>query len=67
LAAARAYHARGQARERAAGIWGLRLREMLRERILDRLPPAEFADAGRDVAERRRDPYSILHEWLQKI
>jgi len=67
LEAAREYHARGRARERAADIWGLRLREMLREKILDRLPAAEFSAAGREVAERRRDPYSILHEWLQKI
>ena len=64
LAAAREYHARGSSRARAADIWRLRLREMLRERLLDRFPEEEFAAAGRDVAERRRDPYSILHEWL---
>ena len=67
LEAAREYHSRGSARERAADIWGFRLREMLRERILDRLPPAEFAAAGREVADHKRDPYSILHEWLEKI
>jgi len=67
LAAAREYHARRQSRERAADIWAIRLREMLRERILERLPAQEFAAGGREVAERRRDPYSILHEWLAKI
>ena len=67
IEAAREYHARGMARERAAEIWGMRLREMLRERILERLPANEFAEAGREVAERRRDPYSILREWLAKI
>ena len=65
--AAREYHARGSTRTRAAEIWGLRLREMLRERLLDRLPASEFAAAGCEVAERRRDPYSILHDWLERI
>ena len=26
-----------------------------------------FDAAGREVAERRRDPYSILHDWLERI
>src|SRR5271168_4736927 len=67
LAAAREYHARGSGRQRAANIWAMRLREMLRERLLDRLPASEFAEGGREVAERRRDPFSILHDWLEKI
>ena len=67
LEAAREYHARGSSRERAAEIWSMRLREMLRERLLERLPADEFLAAGREVAERRRDPYSILHEWTGKI
>lgn len=61
------YHARGSSRERAAEIWSLRLREMLRERLLDRIPDADFAAAGREIAERRRDPYSVLHDWLQRF
>jgi LAO/AO transport system kinase len=67
LEAAREYHARGQARERAAEIWAMRLREMLREKIVDRLPAEQFHAAGEEVAARRRDPYSILHEWLERI
>jgi LAO/AO transport system kinase len=66
LAAAHEYHARGTSRARAADIWAMRLREMLRERVIERLPASEFAAAGREVAERRRDPYSILHEWLDR-
>jgi LAO/AO transport system kinase len=66
LSAAREYHAREKTSDRQAQIWSGRLREMLREQLLDRVPPDEFATAGRDVAERRRDPYSILHEWLRK-
>jgi hypothetical protein len=40
---------------------------MLRERLLDRLPNEDFAAAGREVAEHRRDPYSILHDWLERL
>jgi LAO/AO transport system kinase len=66
LGAAREYHARGESRARGAEIWASRLREMLRERVLDGFPAADFLAAGREVAEHRRDPYSILHEWLGK-
>jgi LAO/AO transport system kinase len=67
LAAARAYHASGLTRNRSAEIWSGRLREMLRERLLDRIPAEDFAAAGREIAERRRDPYSIIHDWLERF
>jgi LAO/AO transport system kinase len=70
LAAAREYHSRGSHESnlaRRAEIWGMRLREMLRERLIDRFPAADFAAAGRDVAERRRDPFSIIDEWLGRM
>jgi len=66
LAAAREYHERGGDPARNARIWSARLREMLREQLLDRVPSEEFVAAGREVAERHRDPYSILREWLEK-
>jgi LAO/AO transport system kinase len=66
LAAAREYHSRGSNAARGAEIWSMRLREMLRERLIDRFPAADFAAAGREVAERRRDPFSIIDEWLKK-
>ena len=52
--------------ERAARIWSVRLRDMLRERLLLRIPEADFVDAGRKVAARRTDPYTILNEWLKR-
>lgn len=67
LGAAREYHTRGSSKARAAEIWSMRLREMLRERVLDRMPAEEFLAAGREVADKRRDPYSILHDWLKRI
>jgi LAO/AO transport system kinase len=65
LAAAEEYRARGRDPGRAAHIWAGRLREMLRDRVLDRVPADEFLTRGREVAERLRDPYSVIHEWLE--
>jgi LAO/AO transport system kinase len=48
-------------------LWAARLREMLRERLLERLPEAEIEAAAREVAARRRDPYSIVKEWLERV
>jgi LAO/AO transport system kinase len=65
LAAVREVDARGENPDRDAQIWAARLREMLRDRLLDRFPAEDFLAAGRAVAAHRRDPYSILHDWLK--
>jgi LAO/AO transport system kinase len=64
LAAVRAYPARGDMERRAAGNWAALLREMLRERLLERFADTDFEKAGEDVAARRRDPYSLVDEWI---
>jgi LAO/AO transport system kinase len=66
LAAARRAEVRGRDAERSAQIWAARLREMLRDRLLDRLAPQEFLTAGREVAAHRSDPYTILNDWLKR-
>jgi LAO/AO transport system kinase len=66
LEAAREYQAQNAGKSHTAEIWSQRLREMLRERLLDRIPEEEFLKAGRDVAEKRSDPYSILNDWIKK-
>src|ERR1035437_10156147 len=66
LDAAREYQAQSTGESHAAEIWSYRLREMLRERSLDRFPEEHFLAAGREVAEKRRDPYSILNDWLKR-
>jgi len=38
----------------------------LREKLIDRVPAEEIALQGREVAARQRDPYSVIHEWLEK-
>jgi LAO/AO transport system kinase len=65
LAAARRAESRGRDAERSAEIWAARLREMLRERLLDRFSTEDFLTAGREVASHKRDPYTILHDWLK--
>lgn len=51
---------------RVEQLWQLRLREMLRERLLERYSPGQFASAAREVAARRSDPYTIVEEWLRQ-
>jgi LAO/AO transport system kinase len=67
IVAAREYHAKGLGAARGAEIWGMRLRDMLRERVLDRFPSADFVEAGREVAARKRDPFSVIDGWLKSM
>lgn len=66
LHAAQEYWEHASDSSRAAQIWSGRLREMLRERLIDRVPAEEIALRGQQVAARLRDPYSVIHEWLEK-
>jgi LAO/AO transport system kinase len=65
LAAARRAEAHGRDAERTAQIWAGRLREMLRERLLDGFSAETFLNAGREVAAHQRDPYTILNGWTK--
>ena len=65
LAAVRSFLARGCAKERSVANWNLRLRDMLRERLLERFSDVNFQAAAEDVAARRKDPYSIIDGWLK--
>lgn len=67
LAAARSYLAVASTPARTAQWWSGRLRDMLREKLLERFPAAWWDEAGRAVAERRKDPYALLNEWLQEL
>jgi LAO/AO transport system kinase len=67
IAAAREYHAQSGVRSHMAEIWSYRLREMLRERLLDKLPEEEFMKAGGEVADKLRDPYSVINDWLKRL
>jgi len=65
LAAARRAEPRGRDVEHSSEIWAGRLREMLRDRMLDKFSGVDFVAAGRKVAAHERDPYSIIHEWIK--
>lgn len=47
-------------------LWTNRLREMLRERLLERMPAAEFEAAARRVSTRQTDPYTVVEGWLER-
>jgi LAO/AO transport system kinase len=65
LSAVERYRARAEDPAHAAQLWSLRLKDMLRERLLDRFAQQDFLEAGQDVAARRRDPYQVLQDWTQ--
>ncbi|MBV6432983.1 MAG: Urease accessory protein UreG [Bryobacteraceae bacterium] len=65
LAAVRAVKAR--ARRDGAALWQLRLRELLRERLLDLVPPGDLEAAAREVAERKVDPYTVVERWMARL
>jgi LAO/AO transport system kinase len=67
LTAIRRFQQTGLRGGRRVELWRARLQEMLRERLLGRLPPAELEAAARDVAARRRDPYSVVNDWLERM
>jgi LAO/AO transport system kinase len=64
LAAARSFYEKGNPRARAQAIWAMRLREMLRERLIERYPDQQFEHAAAEVVARRQDPYSLVQAWL---
>ncbi|MCC6344452.1 MAG: methylmalonyl Co-A mutase-associated GTPase MeaB [Bryobacterales bacterium] len=65
LAAVRAVKAR--ARRDGAALWSLRLRELLRERLLDLVPPGDLEAAASEVAERKVDPYTVIERWMARL
>lgn len=52
---------------RVAERWKLRLRRDYLDRSAARIPEREWQAAAEDVAARRRDPYTVIDEWLKRI
>jgi LAO/AO transport system kinase len=65
LAAIRLFLASSGAKNRAVSNWTLRLREMLRERVMEQFANIDFQAAAEEIAARRCDPYSIVHSWMK--
>ena len=66
LAAVRSFRDSGLGSQRTVQNWIIRLQAMYRERVSVRLPFAEVAQAAEQVATRQADPYTIVHDWLQR-
>ncbi len=66
LSAVRSFLERGGGKDRAVENWSMRLREMLRERVLERFADVDFHAAAQDIVARRSDPYTIVHDWLKR-
>lgn len=67
LSAAEQYLKYSPAQDRAVRLWTLRLREMMRQRLSERIPESQLAAAAEDVAAHRQDPYSIVDSWIESL
>ena len=67
LSALRSFVSQGNRKQRAALLWTSRLRLMLAARLLQRVPADRLKLGAEEVATRKRDPYSIVNEWLDQI
>ena len=65
LAAIRKFHETADRTHRAIENWSLRLREMLRDRLLDNFSGVDFNAAAARVAAREADPYTLIEEWMK--
>lgn len=65
LAAIRSFLDRPGGKDRAVANWTRRLREILRERLMEQFANIDFHAAAEEVAARRLDPYTIVHSWIK--
>lgn len=64
LAAVRAFREFAPHARRNADTWVLRLREIVRDRLLERIPADKLREAAEQVARREKDPYSAAEDIL---
>jgi LAO/AO transport system kinase len=64
VAAIHSFLARAGGKNRAIANWTLRLREMLRERLMEQFANIDFQAGAEEVAARRSDPYTMVHAWM---
>jgi LAO/AO transport system kinase len=63
--AIRSFLGRADAKKRTVANWTLRLREMLRERVMEQFVNIDFQAGAEEVAARRSDPYTMVHAWMK--
>ena len=67
LAAVREYQARGTRQARAVETWALRLRDLLRDRVLEQFAEIDFEDAAKRVAAHEADPFTVVDAWVKRL
>jgi LAO/AO transport system kinase len=67
LEAIRTYQERGRRQGRAVETWTLRLRDMVRDRLMERIEKVDLEEAARRVERRETDPYTVVDEWVRKF
>ena len=67
LAAIRNAGRTGREERREMESWRWRLRELVRERLLERLPADSLDREAAEVARRHRDPYTAVHTLIKEI
>lgn len=67
LEAIRSFQQRGRRENHTVEIWTRRLREMLRDRLLETLPQSALDEAAARVASRESDPYTEIDNWLATL
>jgi LAO/AO transport system kinase len=58
---------RGQDERRETEVWSMRLRQMVRERLLEFCPVEQLESAAGEVAARRVDPFTAVSQLLQRV
>ena len=66
LAAVRKYQEFSKGKRRAVENWSVRLREMLKDRLLENFTGVDFESAAVEVASRRTDPYTLIEKWIER-
>jgi hypothetical protein len=61
----RSYAAARPKQDREVQKWSQRLPEMLREKLLTGMENHKLQAAAEDVAARRKDPYTVVNDWLK--
>jgi LAO/AO transport system kinase len=65
ISAMRSYAAARPKQDREVQKWSQRLPEMLREKLLTGMENDKLQAAAEDVAARRKDPYTVVNDWLK--
>jgi LAO/AO transport system kinase len=54
-------------RRPVATLWAGRLREMFREKLMERYPQDMFESAAQAIADQKLDPYTAIDQWLERF